>query len=434
MGTSESIRTANETLVGYTRKKLDDVVETINLLKEEDFPQKHSGYALDLLEHKFQQRLSLLDKTSASNDPTVIHRVCKEATETIDQYLPLIGFVARSMHIRNAFELHGPVFDLVKNALGEDAKLILSSEWEFSPFTFILPSLEDRRFVMIGLPASESANALIIPLAGHELGHSIWAKAQLERKYLQLLVDALVKVFAETHYEKLKQVIGEYEKDRENIISLRPWQLAYGWAIQQCEEIFCDLIGLMTFGRSYLYAFTFLLAPGPAQERKAGVYPTAHDRVDILCRAGKELGISVEEDILLQFESTPTDDVSDGNWGDVGKLMLQATDHACRELVNELLSDARCYCKDHKLSYGGDAEVARIAAAFLKLVPGSGVKNLADIINAGWQVCIQHRFESSTTAFGELKQQKKDFADVVLNDLMLKTVEVFDIQQRQAAA
>ena len=56
-----------------------------------------------------------------------------------------------------------------------ETRLILSSEWDYSPFMYDqitdLPS-----FVFIGLPACESANPLLLPLAGHELGHSVWVK------------------------------------------------------------------------------------------------------------------------------------------------------------------------------------------------------------------------------------------------------------------
>ena len=31
-------------------------------------------------------------------------------------------------------------------------------------------------FVFIGLPAPESANPFLIPLGGHELGHSAWTQ------------------------------------------------------------------------------------------------------------------------------------------------------------------------------------------------------------------------------------------------------------------
>lgn len=431
MGSSESILTANELLLGYTRKKLKDVVETIKLLKEEDFPHEDSSHALGLLEAKFKQRLELLDKTSANNDTAVVSRVCKEATETIDQFLPLLGFIARSTHIRNAFELHGPVLKLVHKALGPDAKLILSSEWEFSPFTYVLPSLEDRRYVMIGLPASESSNALIIPLAGHELGHSIWANQKLDEKYKEKLVDVLVGVFTGKHHKALEAFFEFDTSVPESVTTMRPWQLSYGWAVRQCEEIFCDLVGLMTFGRSYLHAFAYLLAPGPTNERKAALYPTEFDRVDILLKAGKQLGIPLPSDIHLQFEQMAGDQGAEVNWTEYNKLMLRVTDEACQQLVKDLMEDARTFCVSNKLDSGTDREVDRIATAFGKLVPASQVKNLADIINAGWKICMEYRGKTSPTPYGELTNERPEMAEVVLNDLILKTVEVFDIQERQ---
>ncbi|WP_289465076.1 hypothetical protein, partial [Klebsiella pneumoniae] len=59
-------------------------------------------------------------------------------------------------------------------------QLLLSSEWDYVPFAYP-QSLEDlRSFVLIGLPASEAATALLLPLAGHELGHAVWKNRGIE--------------------------------------------------------------------------------------------------------------------------------------------------------------------------------------------------------------------------------------------------------------
>src|SRR4051812_25114337 len=51
------------------------------------------------------------------------------------------------------------------------------------PFTYPFVFSELPNFVLIGLPASESDNPLIIPLAGHELGHSVWKIYDLSRRF-----------------------------------------------------------------------------------------------------------------------------------------------------------------------------------------------------------------------------------------------------------
>jgi hypothetical protein len=76
--------------------------------------------------------------------------------------------------VRNSFEAYDPLRELAHKLLDYKPAIILSSEWEFSPFTYPAISDDLPDFVFIGLPACEAGNALVLPLAGHELGHSIW--------------------------------------------------------------------------------------------------------------------------------------------------------------------------------------------------------------------------------------------------------------------
>jgi hypothetical protein len=76
--------------------------------------------------------------------------------------------------VRNAFELLDPLQSIVDEVLQGRPELLLSSEWDYVPFAYP-QSLDDlRSFVLIGLPASEAASALLLPLAGHEIGHAVW--------------------------------------------------------------------------------------------------------------------------------------------------------------------------------------------------------------------------------------------------------------------
>jgi hypothetical protein len=61
--------------------------------------------------------------------------------------------------------------------------VVISSEWDFSPLTYSLNVSVLPNFLLIGMPVPESGNALILPLAGHELGHSVWANDNLESSF-----------------------------------------------------------------------------------------------------------------------------------------------------------------------------------------------------------------------------------------------------------
>jgi hypothetical protein len=75
--------------------------------------------------------------------------------------------------------MYVPFLDICKSLVGDKARLILSSEWEYVPYTYPQNLNELPEFIVIGLPASESDNILVFPAAGHELGHSLWRKEQM---------------------------------------------------------------------------------------------------------------------------------------------------------------------------------------------------------------------------------------------------------------
>jgi hypothetical protein len=110
--------------------------------------------------------------------PTVVLQQCGLSLNALFVAMPLAGFLVRSTNVRNAFELYRPLLRLARDLLEPTVtpdqrrtRLVLSSEWEYSPLSYSeLPDLPG--VVLIGLPAPESSNPLLVPLAGHELGHS----------------------------------------------------------------------------------------------------------------------------------------------------------------------------------------------------------------------------------------------------------------------
>ncbi len=416
------INSANESIIRSTKKKLENVLSTISLLKAEDFPHGHSSDALAALEKMFETRRKSVELLTENNDLSVVKSVCKEANETLGIFLPLLGFIVRSTHVRNAFELHRPVLRLVHKALGENAKLILSSEWLFSPFTYLLPPLDERRYVMIGLPASESGNGLIIPLAGHELGHSIWAQQNLSTKYSILIQDKIVEIITTLKWEEFRKVSDINDKNQVNdLLGHIFWQHAWQLSNSQCEELFCDFIGISIFGSSYLHAFAYLLAPGLGQDRVEH-YPSIMARAKALIKASSVIGSPVPRDFTSQFvESTPATK-------DVRGFLLELSDDATDSLLELLINDAITFCREHDLVHATLGEINPIVKSFDNLVPANGTKSLSSIINAGWQVYSQGL--NWQTAYPQLNNDSLK-QKLVLNDLILKTVEVYEIEQRQ---
>jgi len=270
----------------FSKARVNAFLDEITKLKASDFPYPHSQQALILIEEVFRAFLDHVEKLDEASDPQTIRAACIAEVSGLFDYLPILGFILRSTNIRNAFETYGPVLRLCQKILGPNTKLLISSEWEYSPFTYArvthLPN-----FVLIGLPAHESSNPLLLPLAGHELGHTIWADRNILSKFAQSIEKSIVDEITGGRWNDFQQLhpdTTEKSSVTDDFIVRQTWLPAADWAARQAEETFCDLIGLRIFGESYLQAFAYLLSPRLAGLRSV-IYPNFRRRVSDLVNA-----------------------------------------------------------------------------------------------------------------------------------------------------
>ena len=169
-------------MVNYARNRITAALEEIGRLMQSEFPAQHSRDAMNILRDKFEEQHSALERINDKVPLEIAKTQCNASLERLFVYVPILGFILRSTNVRNGFEAYGPLLYLAEGLIGDETKLIVSSEWNFSPFTY--HSITDLPgFVLIGLPATESSNPLIIPLAGHELGHSVWKSNRFTEKF-----------------------------------------------------------------------------------------------------------------------------------------------------------------------------------------------------------------------------------------------------------
>lgn len=57
-------------------------------------------------------------------------------SEYITENMNILGMILRSTNVRNPFELYFPFKRLAKTLLDGNVKLLMSSEWDFVPFTY----------------------------------------------------------------------------------------------------------------------------------------------------------------------------------------------------------------------------------------------------------------------------------------------------------
>ena len=349
----------------------------------------------------------------------VVQSFCIRATSDIVDALELLGFIVNSTSVRNAFEVHQCLLDIANTLISNNAKLLLSFEWDYVPFTYPLNVPALPNFVVIGLPASEANNALIIPAAGHELGHSAWRYHSIDKNFELILRDTIINLIKNNHWAdflKFTSDLISLQEDVDGLIGRQLWKRSYEWSLSQVEELFCDVVGLIIFGTSYLHTYSYLLAPKFGEVR-SGSYPSSKTRPIYLGRAAKSLGITVPTDFIERFE--PQTEPYDK--GQFSALLLQLADAAVEILFDEIYETAKSLCKDKGFIPPLEKDWAPLADAFRSSVPAANGNTLANIINAGWVV---YRDRQGTT----LLQSSARRPMVTINELLLKSIEVLEVE------
>ena len=254
-------------------------------------------------------------------------------------------------------------------------QLVLSSEWNYSPFVFSeVPELPG--FVLIGIPSPESSNPLLVPLAGHELGHSVWLKdnSALLHKWEPLVraeVIAAIKArWAEftTTFPSLGITPAQLLT---NVNAMEAWYLSEQWALLQAEESFCDFLGLRIFGWAYLEAFAYLLSPGVPGSRSTD-YPTMLVRIENLLKAATVYGVAPSPNYKDQFEDSGPIALLDED-----TFRLEIADDALTRLVDRLIKEADDVVKASSIANWSDAEQNKIIERLKFVVPCEECKCLA---------------------------------------------------------
>lgn len=410
------------------RCQLESILKEIESIECAEFPYSHSKDGLLKLKKIYNGHLSNLYSLTDSNSPEAVESVCVSAMKGISSTIDLLGFILRSTNTRNAFEVYAPLLRLSKNIVNIDTKLIVSSEWSYSPFTYI--SYETLSgFVLIGLPATESSNPFLIPLAGHEIGHTIWAEKNLKKIFDDLLTKSIVCEIGKNWKEYAAIFPGERESDLGMELFPAKWKEAHIWSMRQVEEVFCDMIGLRLFGFAYLYAFAYLLGPLTNTQRSVK-YPAIRDRALILIEAANKWGIRIPEDYIDFFpEKNKTNGLgrkgdSDGDEEMDRRVayLLRLADSARRSIVREIFAPAESVVSDDFVVDVDGSSVIDVMKCFQIMVPPLKCEGISIILNAAWRGLLEKDFFKNKN----YNSNKKEY----LSELILKSMEILEIEER----
>jgi hypothetical protein len=387
-------------------------------LRRGDFPQEHSRECLLGIEKLFVDQLRNLDGIDAHTSPGVQKAVCLNANMIIFRFHSLLGFVLRSTNIRNSFEIFDPLLRISRLLLGHNAKLVLSSEWNFSPFTFSQVFPELPGFVFIGLPASESNNALIIPAAGHELGHTVWRIGNFISQIELQLRPLVVQYYSDKWTEFQACFNNKFDKNKltTDMLLISYWTPASNLALSQTEEVFCDFLGVRLFGECLLNSFEYLIAPNVGRARHPS-YPEIAKRAQFMTECARAVGARELTDFATRFFEVPL------NLSRAEKFVLAASDWATEQIVPELIKKVKEFADGLGVPHFDAKNVDSVYNDFKDVHPASDDVCFADIVNAAWRAYLTPDFWPETTVPSERKFE-------VISELAFKSIEVLEYQTR----
>jgi len=404
-------------MVHHAQKRIAAAIREIDRLMQSEFPSQHPKDAINILRDKFEHSASVLKRIGPHVPPEIAQTECNASLERLFVYVPILGFILRSTNVRNGFEAYAPLLRLAESLIGNDTKLIVSSEWDFSPFTYYnitdLPG-----FVLIGIPATESSNPLIIPLAGHELGHSVWKTLHIADGFKTQVRENVLNEIRDKRWDKYKEIFPQCKKKEdleENMFVQRTWEPARQWAMLQIEEIFCDFMGVRLFAESYLHAFSYLLAPGSGGQRSLR-YPKIMQRISLLKRAAEELEVDIPTNSTDSFipEEDPIDPAT--------AFLVSIADTVSESCAPDLLRHVLQIVDEKRIPIRDKTKVQKIAEKFKKwVVPTTGYENLVDILCAAWKCSLDERL------WENIPQLEVTAWERVLRDLAYKSMEVSEV-------
>jgi hypothetical protein len=407
-------------IIESSLRRIDATILTIKNLEDSEFPYLHSEKALQEVERIFDETRLSLTRARESNDQSLRKQTAEAALKRMLIYIPLLGFILRSTNVRNAFEIHGPLLRLSQSLLGNDIKLVLSSEWDYSPMTYLEDPLM-KSFILIGFPAQESSNPFLIPLAGHELGHNLWFKKGIGHKVRSFVTQLIQEEIQINRHGKFLDLYKLDPRTKgwswDDLFNKKIMGPATVWATSQAEETFCDYVGLRIFGPSFLHAFVYLLAPG---QRSRGVtYPSSKTRISNLLDAAREWGLKVPTDYSGVFQQN-----EQGRSLEKDAFQLELAEFAVAELVPSLRDAANQLVQAAGIASIDPKSVLEVRKKIDLTVPAENAKSLATILEAGWDA------DRDETLWCNFEHLDADSKYENLKEIVLKSIEALEIQSR----
>ncbi|MES2784704.1 MAG: hypothetical protein V4684_04515 [Pseudomonadota bacterium] len=267
------------------------------------------------------------------------------------------------------------------------------------------PSASRRKILTIVLPRTLKHFVLLHSILGHEIGHAIWAHAKHQNRLKQIrdahlsrsgsvleTPDATAARMFDSNVPFMvrQSLMSKGAKQGDFFTRTADWD---AWI----EELLCDLIGLLTFGPSYVAAAChLLLAIDPTGMKYGPDHPPVAWRLNMLLDASSILGLDV-----VSSSHSPTDEAAQAFWSEL--KTKRNIDSWCdvidRPALKDALSELSLLLNDHPPApypLGADTLLPGLIADLKNLVPPVGFSIADDdslrcptidfrhILYAGW--------------------------------------------------
>jgi hypothetical protein len=393
------------------------VLASIRSVGESDFPYPESLEALRILQQRLEHFQSKLDLVEGA-DPETVKQTCAATVRAILLTFPYVGFILRSTNVRNAFEFHGPLLRLARQILGDQESIVLSSEWSYSPHIF---PISIPGYALVGVPACESGNPFLLPLAGHELGHSLWRQlvkltTEIKTKAVEHVVDQVKDGWSDhcKHFPLLAPLGAQWDPGDLEVAAT--YLEAVGWSLRQLQECFCDFVGLYVFGQSFFFASEYMLSP--TWGNRSPFYPSTTDRARYLVEAASSYSIPTDADFEDQFTAQTLPQMEEKH-----RYLLRLADNCVATLVPRLTAEVAAVLDNRGIQHPSDAEIEEALRQIRIMVPVENAPSLAVILEAAWKAARDEKL-------WEKYEFVRDKADAVLQDLIIKSIEVFQFEHQ----
>lgn len=438
-------------LVYYSKERLRSVRNAVTSMQSQQFPQEATSSLLSSYTDILNNLETDISNLAISASLADISQTSRVIVAKISQIVQALGILQRSSSLRISYELATSVRRLCLKILSSDPKInggslkvLCASEWSYSPLYYKKLDLQED-MILLGLPACESDNALMLPIMAHEVGHTYWAYSR-KREALRVLVeeefrrqvfdkwDALVSAGFLQGFAKPKD-IAQLKSDifYSNLVTNITAPV-----LRQAEETFCDYLGLSVFSSAYMSSFAYFIGMGAHLDYSTN-YCSSVTRSSLLLCAANKAKIDVPITFINSFQTqirTQDFPYADPELDAAASkplhppLVFAISELTIAKVAEQIWDFAEQIAQDAGLVRASADRVESALKYFHALTPSPPEFNPREALCAAWKASDELRQQISSFKDPNFPTKWADCIgkDNAIRECLAKSLEVFELE------